>query len=81
MQKYSYIDNKIHVLEKNIFKLEINVSECFYICEYINLKYVLLLTFYSFHLHACIRTKPSLDNSQPWDKTHKTHFCGFFFTS
>lgn len=39
MQKYSYIDNKIHVLEKNILKLEINVSECFYICEYINLNF------------------------------------------
>lgn len=38
MQKYSYIDNKIRILEKNIFKLEINVCECLYICEYINFK-------------------------------------------
>lgn len=45
------------------------------------LNYLLLLTFYSFYLHVCIRTKPDLDNSQPWDKTHKTHFCGFFFMS
>lgn len=53
-------------------------------CTFMNTftrNYLLLLTFYSFYIHACIRVKPDLDNSQPWDKTHKICFCGFFFMS
>lgn len=58
MQKYSYIDNIIHILERNIFKLEINVYEFFYICEYIYFK-LLASTDFLLFLSLCLH----------WNKT------------